>query len=57
MVSQKLIKSKLLTNTNEHLPNSIDILNKQLDLLINKKIISVLCTCIFYIAEYNSDFI
>lgn len=57
VIKQNLEKSKLLTNTNEHLPNSIDILNKQLDLLINKKIISVLCTCIFYIAEYNSDFI
>ena len=57
VINQNLAKAKFLTNTKDAIPDSVEILNKQLDLLTNKKIVSVLCTCVFYIAEYNSDFI
>lgn len=57
VINQNLAKAKFLTNTKDAIPDSIEILNKQLDLLTNKKIVSVLCTCVFYVAEYNSDFI
>lgn len=57
VINQNLEKAKFLTNTKDAIPDSVEILNKQLDLLTNKKIVSVLCTCVFYIAEYNSDFI
>ena len=57
VIKQNLEKAKLMINNDENMPNSIDILNKQLDLLSSKKIISVLCTCVFYIAEYNSDLV
>lgn len=57
VIKQNIEKAKLMINNDENMPNSIDILNKQLDLLSSKKIISVLCTCVFYIAEYNSDLV
>lgn len=57
VIKQNLEKAMLLTDSNENLPNSIDILNKQLNLLQDRGLVSVLCTCVFYIAEYNSDFI
>lgn len=57
VIKQNIEKAKLIINNDENMPNSIDILNKQLDLLSSKKIISVLCTCVFYIAEYNSDLV
>lgn len=47
VIKQNLEKAKLMINNDENMPNSIDILNKQLDLLSSKKIISVLCTCVF----------
>ena len=57
VINQNLEKAKFLTNTKDAILDSVKILNKQLDLLTNKKIVSVLCTCVFYITEYNSDFI
>lgn len=57
VIKQNIEKAKLMINNDENMPNSIDILNKQLDLLSSKKIISVLCTCVFYIVEYNSDLV
>lgn len=47
VIKQNFEKAKLMINNDENMPNSIDILNKQLDLLSSKKIISVLCTCVF----------
>ena len=42
----------------EHLPpESIEILRKQILKIEVKKAISVLCTCAFYIVDYNSKFI
>lgn len=38
-------------------PDSKDILNIQLEYINKKSIIAVLCTCVFYIAEYNSNLI
>ncbi len=39
------------------LPESVEILKKQLLKIEVEKAISVLCTCIFYIVDYNSKFI
>lgn len=35
------------------LPDSVDILRKQLDKMEREQLLSVLCTCVFYIADYN----
>ena len=37
------------------LPKAIDILNAQVSLLEAEQKISVLCTCVFYIADYNPN--
>lgn len=37
VIKQNLEKAKLMINNDENMPNSIDILNKQLDLLSSKK--------------------
>lgn len=47
VINQNLEKAKFLTNTKDAILDSVKILNKQLDLLTNKKIVSVLCTCVF----------
>lgn len=39
------------------LPNSLDTLNVQLNTLSNEGILSVLCTCVFYIVDYNPNLI
>ncbi len=57
VIKPNINKAKSMVMSDEDLPDSIAILNKQLDLLSAKNYISVLCTCVFYIVEYNSDFI
>lgn len=57
VIKQNINKAQSMVMSDEDLPDSIAILNKQLDLLSAKNYISVLCTCVFYIVEYNSDFI
>lgn len=39
------------------LPNSVEVLIQQLKKMQTEKVVSVLCTCTFYIAEYNPKFI
>lgn len=56
VIRQNLDKAISMINSNEDFPNSIDILYKQLELLKSENVISVLCTCVFHIAEFNSDF-
>lgn len=47
-----------LVEGSEHLlPESVEILRKQLLKIEVEKAISVLCTCAFYIADFNSKFI
>lgn len=57
VIKQNLEKAKMLTQKDENIPDGIDILDKQLSLLKNDNAVSVLCTCIFYIAEYNPGMI
>ncbi len=38
-------------------PDSIEVLRKQLLKLEHEKVVSVLCTCAFYIVDYNPNFI
>lgn len=40
-------------NVGRMLPKAIDVLKKQLSLLRQERKLSVLCTCVFYIADYN----
>jgi len=40
-----------------HLPKQTDILNKQLEKLDKEQAVFVLCTCAFYIVDYNSKMI
>ena len=39
------------------LPDSTDILTAQLDTLSKEGFLSVLCTCVFYIVDYNPNLI
>ena len=43
--------------TDNVVPDSIAILNKELSLLASEETVSVLCTCSYYIAEYNPGLI
>ena len=47
----------MLTQKDEDIPDGIDVLDEQLSLLKNENAVSVLCTCVFYIAEYNPGMI
>lgn len=40
-----------------HLPDSLKILNSQLSKIKKEKLLLVLCTCVFYIADYNPKYI
>lgn len=53
IIRQNIEKAKLIANSIE----TGDILEAQLDLLSIQELISVLCTCAFYIPDYNSKFI
>ena len=60
VINQNIYKARILTNTvlekeeeNLFIPDSTDILRAQLKLLIEEDTISVLCTCVFYIPDYN----
>jgi len=46
-----------LNSKNDILPDSVEILNEQLDSLSIAGKIYVLCTCVFFIAEYNPEFL
>lgn len=49
--------SEMERHFDDKLPEAIEILKKQLLKIENDRDISVLCTCAFYIADYNSKFI
>lgn len=59
VIRQNIDKAFWLTETTAaadddlFVPNSVDILKMQLKLLKDDQLISVLCTCAFYIADYN----
>ncbi len=64
VIKQNIDKAWLITETEkvvndvEHiLPESVEILKNQLLKIEVEKVISVLCTCAFYIVDYNSNFI
>jgi hypothetical protein len=45
------------TNIDNAPPNEIMVLNKQLDTMSSSKAVYVLCTCVFFISEYNPKFL
>lgn len=54
------IKTKILIldgKVKYSLPDSTEILIKQLDNIKRFNAVSVLCTCVFYIADYNYNFL
>lgn len=61
VIKQNIEKAFLITEQNnigtKVLPDEIEVLNKQLKKLKDDSELYVLCTCVFYIAEYNSGFI
>lgn len=61
VIRQNIDKAWRISEKESHvehiLPEAIEILRKQLFKIENDKYISVLCTCAFYIADYNSKFI
>lgn len=58
VINQNIEKGILLAgNITDTLPDSTAILNKEIELLETENKISVLCTCSYYIAEYNPEFI
>ena len=61
VIKQNIEKAFLITEEYDvrigDLPDEIEVLNKQLKKLNEDNELYVLCTCVFYIAEYNSEFI
>lgn len=56
VIKQNLDKMRrLVGDVSDSEPSQIAILNSQLELLKTKNIVSVLCTCIFYITDYNGN--
>lgn len=62
VIGQNIKKAWIVTEAEELvdgmmriLPNSLDILKAQLRNLEERQLVSVLCTCVFYIADYNSS--
>lgn len=52
-----LENKKLVDDTEQVLPEPIEILRKQIAKIKVEQVISVLCTCTFYIVDYNPKFI
>lgn len=58
VIKQNLEKGRIISGDTENiLPDSVKILIAELRMLDNEKSISVLCTCSYYIASYNSKYI
>lgn len=60
VIKQNIHKAELLTHSapgSLYLPESSDILDAQLIKLKKESAVSVLCTCIFYIPDYNPTLI
>jgi len=64
VIRQNIDKAWLLTETarlvddlSQLLPDSVEILKSQLIKMEEEQMLSVLCTCAFYIAEYNPSFL
>ena len=57
VIKQNIEKSHLVTNfkSNDFLPDAGLILNNQLDMLCEHNKFYVLCTCVFFIPEYNTQ--
>lgn len=60
VIGQNIKKSWIVTETEQLvdemmqlLPNSVDILKAQIRNLEEQQLVSVLCTCVFYIVDYN----
>ena len=62
VIRQNINKARKLLSITAHenpvpVPDSIDILNLQLDKMQNEQAVAVLCTCAFYIVDYNPGLI
>jgi len=53
VICQNIEKARLITNSNDSIPDQISLLKEQLAQLHSCKNVYVLCTCVFYIADYN----
>ena len=57
VITQNIKKAQYITNRksdgNSSLPSSIEILQQQVEKMSQDKILYVLCTCVFYINDYN----
>ena len=59
IIKQNLSKGKIVSKnkTDDSVANMLCILNVQLQELVETKRLYVLCTCVYYIADYNSKLI
>ena len=59
VIKQNILKAKSLCKDrgSDSVFNLNEVLDKQLDLLQRENILAVLCTCAFYIVDYNSNLI
>ena len=59
VIKQNILKAKSLCKDrgSDSVLNLNEVLDKQLDLLQRENILAVLCTCAFYIVDYNSNLI
>ncbi len=56
VIQQNLIKGrKLISEENDVVPDLAEILKSQLQCIDTKSIVYVLCTCAYYIADYNPN--
>lgn len=52
-----IVSQMVRSNDNDPLPKSVEVLKKQIIKIETEELISVLCTCAFYIADYNPKFL
>ena len=58
IIIQNYKKAELITGEKcSIIPESTDIFNVQASKITNEECVYVLCTCVFYIMEYNSDLV
>jgi len=57
VILQNLEKARILTESSGFVPVTMDVLKAQLHMLEKQEALHILCTCTFYIPEYNPKFI
>ena len=57
VISQNLEKARNIVDSSEFVPVTMDILKAQLYMIEQQEVLHILCTCAFYIPDYNPNLI